>query len=87
MIEAPQSFVIRQECDKIAFQNGFRRTHGETDGWRRYSSTTAQGSIWLAAEHTGTWLLSSIMLACWQRSGLRFLMPTAQASRGFASHR
>lgn len=58
MIEAPQPFVIRQECDKIAFQNGFRRTHGETDGWRRYSSTTAQGSIWLAAEHTGTWLLS-----------------------------
>lgn len=58
MIEAPQTFVTRQECDKIAFQNGFRRSHGETDGWRRYSSTTAQGSIWLAAEKTGTWLLA-----------------------------
>ena len=58
MIEAPQSFVIRQECDKIAFQNGFRRTHGETEGWRRYSSTTAQGSIWLAAEENGNWLLA-----------------------------
>ena len=57
-IESPQTFVIRQECDKIAFQNGFRRTHGETDGWRRYGSTTAQGSIWLAAEETGSWLLS-----------------------------
>ena len=59
MIEAPQTFVTRQECDKIAFQNGFRRTHGETDGWRHYTSTTAQGSIWLAAEQTGTWLLST----------------------------
>lgn len=47
-LETPQSFVTRQECDKVAFQNGFRRSHGETDGWRRYSSTTAQGSIWLA---------------------------------------
>ncbi|MAO00969.1 HNH endonuclease [uncultured Roseovarius sp.] len=57
-VENPQSFVTRQECDKIAFQNGFRRSHGETDGWRRYSSTTAQGSIWLAAEGNGNWLLA-----------------------------
>jgi|SRR6056297_51805 len=56
--ETPQSFVTRQECDKIAFQNGFRRSHGETEGWRRYSSTTAQGSIWLAAEKNGNWLLA-----------------------------
>jgi len=56
--EPPQSFVARQECDKVAFQNGFRRSHGENDGWRRYGSTTAQGSIWLAAEETGNWLLS-----------------------------
>lgn len=57
-VESPQSFVTRQECDKIAFQNGFRRSHGETDGWRRYGSTTAQGSIWLAAEGNGNWLLA-----------------------------
>lgn len=57
-VEIPQSFVTRQECDKIAFQNGFRRTHGETDGWRRYGSTTAQGSIWLASEGAGSWLLA-----------------------------
>lgn len=50
--------MTRQECDKIAFQNGFRRSHGEIDGWRHYTSTTAQGSIWLAAEQTGNWLLS-----------------------------
>ncbi len=58
VVEAPQSFVTRQECDKVAFQNGFRRTHGETDGWRRYSSTTAQGSIWLARNAAGGWLLA-----------------------------
>lgn len=58
MIEVPQSFVTRQECDKLAFQHGFRRTHGETEGWRRYSSTTAQGSIWLAWNAADGWLLA-----------------------------
>jgi len=58
MIEAPQSFVTRQECDKVAFQNGYRREHGEVDGWQQYSSTTAQGSIWLAREISGPWLLA-----------------------------
>lgn len=57
MIEAPQSFVTRQECDKVAFDNGFRRVHGEVDGWRRFGSTTAQGSIWLAYEDAGSWVL------------------------------
>lgn len=58
MIVTPQSFVTRQECDKVAFQNGYRRSHGEADGWRRYSSTTAQGSIWLAHDEGGGWLLA-----------------------------
>ncbi len=58
VVEAPQSFVTRQECDKVAFQNGYRRMHGETDGWRHYSSTTAQGSIWLARNANGGWLLA-----------------------------
>lgn len=57
-VEAPQSFVTRQECDKVAFQNGFRRPHGETDGWRHYSSTTAQGSIWLAFDDASGWLIA-----------------------------
>lgn len=57
-VETPQTFVTRQECDKLAFQNGFRRSHGEADGWRRYSSTTAQGSIWLARDATAGWLLA-----------------------------
>lgn len=58
MIEEPQSFVTHQECDKVAFQNGFRRTSGEIGGWRHYKSTTAQGSIWLARERAGGWLLA-----------------------------
>ena len=57
-LEAPHSFVTRQECDKVAFDNGFRRVHGEVDGWRRYGSTTAQGSIWLAHGNDGDWLLA-----------------------------
>lgn len=57
-LEAPQSFVTRQECDKVAFDNGFRRVHGEENGWRRYGSTTAQGSIWAAHGNNGDWLLA-----------------------------
>lgn len=57
-VEAPQSFVTRQECDKVAFQNGFRRSLGEADGWRHFGSTTAQGSIWLASASIGGWLLA-----------------------------
>lgn len=58
MIEAPQSFVTRQECEKVAFQNGYRRAHPEEGGWARFSSTTAQGSIWVAHEPGGGWLLA-----------------------------
>ena len=58
MIETPQSFVTRQECEKVTHQNGFRRSHGEIEGWQRYSSTTAQGSIWLATNTSGAWILA-----------------------------
>lgn len=58
MIEAPQSFVTQYECDKVTYNNGFRQRHGEADGWRRYTSTTAQGSLWLARENAGGWLLA-----------------------------
>lgn len=58
MIEAPQSFVTRQECDKASSQNGFRREKGEVHGWRHYGSTTAHGSIWLAYDDAGAWLLA-----------------------------
>lgn len=59
MIEIPQSFVTRQECEKVAFQNGYRRTYDEVDGWVKFSSTTAQGSIWLARTMEGLWLLAT----------------------------
>ena len=58
VVEMPQSFVIRQECDKVAFQTASAGPHGETDGWRRYSSTTAQGSIWPARDAAARWLLA-----------------------------
>jgi hypothetical protein len=58
MIESPQSFVIREECHKAAWQHGFRLSLGEKDGWASFGSTTAQGTIWLAAESSGgPWFL------------------------------
>ena len=58
-IEAPQSFVVSQECQKVAWQNGYRRAMGEAGGWARYGSTTAKGTIWLAAGgHEGPWFLA-----------------------------
>lgn len=59
MIEAPQPFVIRQESDKVAFQNGFRRKLGENEGWASFSSTTVPGTIHLAAGGAqGPWFLA-----------------------------
>lgn len=45
----PQSFVVREECQKAASQNGFRRVLGEKAGWAAFGSTTAHGTIYLAA--------------------------------------
>jgi hypothetical protein len=56
---SPQPFIIREECEKAAWQYGFRRALGEADGWAAFESTTAQGTIWLAAEsEQGPWLLA-----------------------------
>ena len=58
-VESPQSFVTRQECDKVAFQNGFRRKLGENEGWVGFSSTTVPGTIHLAAGGAqGPWFLA-----------------------------
>lgn len=58
MLEAPQSFVVRQECEKAAWQHGFRRVLGEQAGWLAFGSTTAQGIIYIAAAGPqGRWFL------------------------------
>jgi len=59
MIESPQSFVVSTECSKAAEQHGFRRRLGETDGWAAFGSTTAHGTIHLAAAGAqGPWYLA-----------------------------
>lgn len=59
MITSPQPFIIREECEKAAWEHGFRRALGEVGGWTSFESTTAQGAIWLAAESIqGPWLLA-----------------------------
>lgn len=59
MIQIPQNFVIRQECAKVAFQNGFRRELGEVGGWAAFSSTTVPGTLHLAAaDAEGPWFLA-----------------------------
>jgi hypothetical protein len=58
-IESPQSFVVREECQKAASQNGFRRILGEVGGWAAFGSTTAHGTIHLAASGPqGPWFLA-----------------------------
>lgn len=57
--EAPQSFIVREECTKAAWQHGYRVTLGEEGGWARFGSTTAQGTIWLASIGiNGPWYLA-----------------------------
>lgn len=59
MLEVPQSFVVSQECQKVAWQNGYRREMGQVDGWARYGSTTAKGTVcFAAAGHGGPWFLA-----------------------------
>lgn len=58
-IEAPQSFIVREECEKAASQNGFRRVLGEIAGWAVFGSTTAEGKVHLgAAGGQGPWFLA-----------------------------
>jgi hypothetical protein len=58
LIKAPQGFIVAEECRKAAWQNGYRRSLGERDGWAAFASTTAKGLIHLAsAEAQGTWYL------------------------------
>jgi hypothetical protein len=49
LIEAPQGYIVATECQKAAWQNGYRRKMEEVDGWARWGSTTAKGTIFLAA--------------------------------------
>lgn len=59
MIATPQPFIIREECEKVAFQKGFRRHLGESQGWSAFASTTARGTINLAAAGIhGPWFLA-----------------------------
>jgi hypothetical protein len=59
VLEAPQSFVVRQECEKVAWQHGYRRVLGEEAGWSAFDSTTAQGTIYIGATGPqGPWFLA-----------------------------
>lgn len=59
MIETPQSFITREECEKAAWQNGFRRPFGGPPGWAGFASTTVPGAIHLAAAGPqGPWYLA-----------------------------
>jgi hypothetical protein len=59
ILTSPQPFIIREECEKAAWQHGFRRVLGVENGWAAYGSTTAQGTLWLAATSAqGPWFLA-----------------------------
>src|SRR5919199_6175478 len=57
--ENPPGFVIRNEAQKAAADNGFRLERGIERGWLAFASTTARGQVWIAgASLHGPWLLS-----------------------------
>jgi hypothetical protein len=59
VVVAHQNFIIREECEKAAWQHGYRLPRGEHDGWAAFGSTTARGTLWLAAAGSlGPWLLA-----------------------------
>jgi hypothetical protein len=57
--ENPPGFVVRTEAQKAAWDNGYRLEQGLDEGWLRYASTTAPGTVWIAgASPHGPWFLS-----------------------------
>ena len=54
---SPPGFIITEECRKAAWQNGYRRpVDSPSDGWLAYGSTTAKGTLFLAAaSDSGPW--------------------------------
>jgi hypothetical protein len=58
-VEAPQSFTVGSECRQAAERNDYRLVRGEHAGWAEYGSTTAPGTLWLAAGGMhGPWYLA-----------------------------
>lgn len=59
MIQAPPGFIIAEECRKAAWQNGYRRPMEPNEGWLAFGSTTAKGTIFLAAAGgAGPWFFA-----------------------------
>ena len=59
MIEAPQGFILKTQCQKAAKDKGFRSERGEAEGWARYESPVTLAAIHLAgAGPDGPWLLA-----------------------------
>lgn len=70
-LATPQPFVIRVECEKAAWQHGYRRALGEQDGWAAFESTTAHGTLWLAAaSEQGPWFFAIDHLGAIKELGL-----------------
>ena len=65
-IEGEQSFTVLEECRKAASQNGFRREYKAIGPWATFGSTTALGSLYLAA---------------YSAAGHQILLTTAEAYR------
>ena len=75
-IETPQSFIVSQECQNFAWQNGYRRALGEADGWSRYGSTPAKADYPSETfrvlkekeiRHHGEYHTHRLVLAAWDR--------------------
>ena len=58
-VECPQSFIVCSECEKAAWDNGWRVKRGDTEGWILRESHDAPSQIGLAAAGPdGPWFLA-----------------------------
>ena len=76
----PRDIAI--ECDKIAFDNGYKQSIGEQNGWRKYRSNNVYGTIWLTVNEQRMW-----MIALENKSVVEQIMlnRSAQSDPGYAS--
>ena len=60
-VQAPRSFIVRQRCEKVAWQHGLRRPMAAaSEGWAAFClhHRSGESDLWAAAGDHGPWFLA-----------------------------
>ena len=81
MVQAPRSFIVRQECEKAAWQHGFRRPMAAaSEGWAAFASTTVPGNLIFGPP------LETVSLGSWLRAMAESLLNSGSTTGPEGGH-